>query len=107
MPIVNRAVADEPPERPNELGRALLRVAREHPGEWRCVYESDNRSRVVYLEGCLLGRAAGRVPGVTDISGWDARCVEVETTDGVPLFELRVRYEGKPQPGQQTLAPVQ
>lgn len=102
MPIVNRPVSDEPPERPNELGRALLRIAREHPTEWRCVYESDNRSRVVYLEGCLVGRAAGRIPGVTDIRGWDARCVEVEH-DGKPLWELRVKFEGPAPAGQQNL----
>ena len=101
MGIVNRAAADEPIERPNELGRALLRIAREHPGEWRVVYESDNRARVVYFEGCLLGRAAGRVPGVTDIRGWDARCVPSDSTDG--MWELRVRYEGPAKDGQQPL----
>lgn len=103
MGLVRRPVEDEPVERPTEMGRHLLRIARESPGRWVVAYESENRARVVYLEGCLIGRAKGRIPGVTNIDGWDARVVEVDGPGGHPLYELRVRYEGPAKPGQQHL----
>lgn len=106
MGIVRRVVEDEPEEKPNELGRALLRIARENPDQWMAVYESENRSRVVYFEGCLIGRAAGRIPGVTNIEGWEARVVEHDPDaahEDAPWWELRVRYSGPVKAGQTTL----
>jgi hypothetical protein len=106
MGIVRRVVEDEPEEKPNELGRALLRIARENPDQWMAVYESDNRARVVYFEGCLIGRAKGRIAGVTNIDGWEARVVEHDADKDhgdVVWFELRVRYSGPVQDGQQPL----
>lgn len=95
MGIVDRPVDDEPDEKPDQLGRHLLRIMREHPGEWREAFESHNRSHAVRIEGCLTGRGAGRIAGVTDITGWEARMIERhETVDGneVLMHVVRVRY---------------
>lgn len=105
MGIVRRVVEDEPEEAPTQFGRHLLRIAREDPGVWVAAYESDHRPRVVYLEGCLIGRAKGRIPGVTNIVGWEARVVEHDADDEHPAtwWELRVRYSGPARDGQQNL----
>lgn len=91
MGIVDRPVDDEPDEKPDQLGRHLLRIQRDHPGEWREAFESHNRSHAVRIEGCLTGRGAGRIAGVTDITGWQARLVERTEGDDV-LHVVRVRY---------------
>lgn len=108
MGIVRRVVEDEPVEKPTEMGRHLLRIARELSGQWVAAYESDRRERVVYLEGCLIGRAKGRIAGVTDITGWQARVVEHDADADHPTtwWELRVRYDGPTKPGQQPLPVV-
>lgn len=95
MGIVDRAVDDEPEEKPDQLGRHLLRIKRDHPGEWREAFESTNRSHAVRIEGCLIGRGEGRIAGVTDIAGWEARMIERhEAVDGkdVLMHVIRVRY---------------
>lgn len=105
MGIVRRVIEDEPEEAPTQFGRHLLRIAREEPGRWVAAYESDNRGRVVYFEGCLIGRAKGRIPGVRNIEGWEARVVEHDPDsehDGT-WWELRVRYSGPAQNGQQAI----
>lgn len=105
MGIVRRVVEDEPDEQPTQMGRHLLRIARETPGQWIAAYESDNRSRVVTYEGCLIGRAKGRIGGITNIDGWQARVVEHDPDDAHPAtwWELRVRYDGPAKDGQQNL----
>ena len=94
MKPVNRPVAVEPDEKPTQIGRALLEIAHEHPNEWRVAFEGREereRRQLVTIEGCLIGRGAGRIAGIPDISGWEARLVEYAEEEG-SRWELRVRF---------------
>lgn len=95
MPIVDRPVDDEPEEKPDQLGRALIRIRREHPGEWREVYETTTRATAVRIEGCLIGRGEGRIAGASDIEHWEARLVERVEKDQT-VYAVRVRWHEKP-----------
>lgn len=91
MGIVDRPAPDEPEEKPDQLGRHLLRIMRDHPGEWREAYEADRRETAVRIEGCLIGRGVGRIAGVTDITGWEARLV-TRRENQKEVHVVRVRY---------------
>lgn len=95
MPIVDRPVDDEPEEKPDQLGRALIRIRREFPGQWREVFETNNRSHAVRIEGCLIGRGEGRIAGASDIEHWEARMVS-RTEKDQTVYAIRVRYHEKP-----------
>lgn len=95
MGLVDRPVEDEPEEKPDQLGRHLLRIKREHPGEWRAVYETPNRATATRIEGCLIGRGEGRIAGVTDIDHWEARLVQ-RTEKDATVYEIRARYSVEP-----------
>lgn len=96
MAIIDRPAPDEPEERPDQLGRHLLKIKAQYPGEWREAFESHNRSHAVRVEGCLIGRGTGRIAGVTNIEGWEARLVVRHEADK-ELYVVRVRYiEPKP-----------
>jgi hypothetical protein len=94
MGIVSREAPHEPDERPTELGRHIwTECVVEHPGEWRVVFEDTNRQKVVMMEGCLLGRGQGRIAPIIDLTGWDARCVGVPSSNGDAIgYELRVKF---------------
>jgi hypothetical protein len=47
MPIVDRPVEDEPEEKPDQLGRHLLRVKAQYPDQWRDVFETSSRQHAV------------------------------------------------------------
>lgn len=101
--IVDRPADDEPDSPPTALGRHLLRIAREYPGQWREAYEHPRRELVVRQEGCLIGRGSGRIGGITDITGWEARVVERDGENGT-VYVLRVRYTPK---GKQASLPIE
>lgn len=94
MRLVNRPVADEPDEKPTQIGRALWQIACDAPGEWRVAFEGTSeaeRRQLTTIEGCIIGRGKGRIAGIGPISQWEARLVQHVEDEG-SRWELRVRY---------------
>jgi hypothetical protein len=100
MPIVDRPVEDEPEEKPDQLGRHLLRVKAQYPDQWRDVFETSSRQHAVRIEGCLIGRGEGRIAGASDIEHWEARMIERTEDDGKggsrTVYTVRAKYHSKP-----------
>lgn len=102
MGIVDRPAPDEPEERPDQLGRHLLRIQAQYPGEWREAFEYERRETAVRVEGCLLGRGVGRIAGVLDIAGWEARVID-RTEEGKRVYVVRVRWTPPKAPRVETV----
>lgn len=100
MGMVNREAPLEPAERPTELGRHIWQTCHEHEGEFREVFETEKRELAVRIEGCLVGRGAGRIAPILDLSGWDARMVERLDEDQKPIYVVRVKYTAPKHPAQ-------
>lgn len=100
MGIVDRPVEHEPEEKPDQLGRHLLRIKAEYPDEWRDVYETSNRGTATRIEGCLIGRGDGRIAGADETDHWEARLIERTEPDekGEPktVYAVRAKYHTKP-----------
>lgn len=87
-------IDDEPDEKPDRLGRELLKIVHdpEMHGKWFAIIDHHQRGYVTQAEGRLSGRVSNRIAGVKDIRGWEARVVDFVEEDGSKRYQLRVRY---------------
>lgn len=92
--FLNRPVPDdvEPDQEPDRLGRMLLGIRRDAPGQWRDVIASTSRSYVRDAVSRLTGTSKYRIAGIPDVTGWEARLIEEPDDDGAMSYVLRVRY---------------